>query len=268
MTGVALVALPALIGAAAGILGTSWKTRKDLEASYDIDLRKHRIDAYGELWRKLEPLAEYAPPAAVTYRAVAGMARDLRHWYFDAGGLFLSAETRAPYFNLQRALHETIKGGRDADRELDRRLVEILKALASRLRTATTDDVKTRLPPRLGERLRTPSKRAGPVSATVDRRWWWDGDTPVPAFFVIVKNDSPDVIEVEGAEIPGIATTPKRGQPPFLLQPREWREVALVPDEPVDDGLRLAATVRVKGRGDVTATRDPAPPLAAHVLER
>ena len=34
-----------IAGALAGIVTTAWKSRKDLEAQYDIDLRKRRVDA-------------------------------------------------------------------------------------------------------------------------------------------------------------------------------------------------------------------------------
>lgn len=46
MPEVVAILLAAGVGAISGILTTSWKTRKDLESEYDIDLRRHRIDAY------------------------------------------------------------------------------------------------------------------------------------------------------------------------------------------------------------------------------
>jgi hypothetical protein len=53
MSGTATALLSAAAGVVAGIVTTAWKSRKELESQYDIDLRKRRIDAYVELWKLL-----------------------------------------------------------------------------------------------------------------------------------------------------------------------------------------------------------------------
>ena len=87
MSEVVLLIVSALIGAVTGILTTSWKTRKDLESAYDIDLRKQRIKAYESLWGLLQPLAFYSSPGPLTYRGVRDLSKKLRVWYFQTGGL-------------------------------------------------------------------------------------------------------------------------------------------------------------------------------------
>lgn len=94
----------AVIGALAGAFAAAYKSRKELESLYDIELRRRRIDAYVQLWKPLEPLARWSPPRPLTYHSLAQLSRALRSWYFSSGGLFLSRTTRAPYFNLQEAL--------------------------------------------------------------------------------------------------------------------------------------------------------------------
>ena len=47
MSEVVLLIVSALIGAVTGILTTSWKTRKDLESAYDIELRKQQLRPIG-----------------------------------------------------------------------------------------------------------------------------------------------------------------------------------------------------------------------------
>src|SRR5215218_2930030 len=99
-----MVILSAGVGALTGVVTTAWKSRKDLEAQYDIDLRKQRVEAYKELWKTLEPLAEYFPAGDFTPAVAKQLGQALRRWYFASGGLVLSGDTRAPYFNLQQAL--------------------------------------------------------------------------------------------------------------------------------------------------------------------
>ena len=84
--------------------GTVLKMRKDLEAKYDISLRDQRITVYAELWKCLQPLAKYSRPEPVTYEKVENLSKDLRKWYFEVGGLFLSETTRDRYFDLQEAI--------------------------------------------------------------------------------------------------------------------------------------------------------------------
>ena len=125
----------AVLGALTGIVSTSWKQRKDLEAQYDIDLRKRRIGVYHELWKRLEPLAFFAVPTP-TYTVVAGLTKELRQWYFHKGGLFLSERTREPYFDVQEALKGILEQPRTSDENgLDEASLKLLKALASRLRS-------------------------------------------------------------------------------------------------------------------------------------
>jgi hypothetical protein len=191
---VVLLIVSALIGALTGILTTSWKTRKDLESAYDIELRKHRIEAYGALWKLLQPLAFYSPPGALTYEGVRKLSEELRRWYYETGGLFLSERTREPYFELQRALTGLSVGLQDEETVTNEQIVEIVKALASRLRTTSTQDIETRVGPRLGtfilsRTLRRWDPRKARARVTVDRGWRWDPaqemllrDCPEPVF--------------------------------------------------------------------------------------
>jgi hypothetical protein len=119
----------------------------------------------------LEPLAAYAAPTLIR-TAAAAVSSVLTGWYFQVGGIFLSADTREPYFELQRALTGAVAATPPGE-PLGAELAEVLRALASRLRTATTDDIASRAGSRLDaagsgvlHRLRT-----GRVTATLDRGW-------------------------------------------------------------------------------------------------
>jgi hypothetical protein len=167
---VALALITAGIGVVTGVVATAYKSRKDLEVQYDIKLREERLVAYNALWKELDRLAYYSPPQALTYGVAKELSAALRTWYFEVGGLLLSTSTREPYFDLQRALKEVIEsGGRDHEKVPDARAI---KQLGSRLRTSTTDDVATRVGPRLKETLQARWRRVRrPAQLTVARGW-------------------------------------------------------------------------------------------------
>jgi hypothetical protein len=269
----AAVLLAAFVGAISGVLTTTWKTRKDLEAQYDIDLRKRRMAAYGALWKELEPLADYAPPAELTYDALRTLAESLRRWYFQRGGLVLSLATRGPYFNLQQALTSVSSAGADrgSDR-IDKRTEAIVKTLASRLRTSTTEDVATRVGSRLstslGTRLERRWRRAvRPVWVSADRRWKWQRDRAEPCYFVLIANRSDREVEVTGIELEGV--TDKRVEPelPVVVQAREPRELAVVPvDEAGTIGRVVKVTVTLADRRRFVGQVPPDVPMRTDVL--
>jgi hypothetical protein len=268
-----MVILSAAVGAVAGIVTTVWKSRKDLEARYDIDLRKRRIEAYADLWKKLEPLAYYSRPQPVTRGSVAELGRALRSWYFRTGGLVLSSSTRPAYFNLQQALEGAGKArADDPATELDDDRVEILKALASRLRTASTGDVATRVGPRLGPSL---AARLGPlcrrrtasVRATVDRRWRWKDGSPEPAFFVIVENRTDREVEIVGVEVPNAGEAVSAyGERRFRLQPGEDRELSASVESPGRGPLAPRVTIKMGDGREIRSGSRPRVPLRSQLI--
>jgi len=143
------VAVIALLGTLVTVAVTAYvtaaKVRRDLESEYDISLRTDRLTAYRELWRSLQPLAKYARPTPVTYRVVRRLIGQLRAWYFQNGGIFLSHRTRDAYFALMEELRDLVAGApSDSALELDFEAFEKLRELGSDLRTAMVDDVQTR----------------------------------------------------------------------------------------------------------------------------
>ena len=126
------------------------KARLELTIEYDKELRRSRLEAYKELWNKLKPLARYSPEKPLTYQIVKETSESLRHWYFDTGGIFLSRESREPYFALKQAMQDIIDHSelqKDKDKPLD---AEWRKPLFDRgrvLREGLSNDVGTRRQP-------------------------------------------------------------------------------------------------------------------------
>jgi len=96
-------------GAALAYLGAILKFRKDLEAEYDKDLRRHRIDAYVELWKPLELLARYDRPKPLNRKTLKELSVAMREWYFRVGGLFLSEDARKAYFVSRKRSRISLK---------------------------------------------------------------------------------------------------------------------------------------------------------------
>ena len=262
------VLLSALVGAAAGAFATAYKSRKELESLYDIELRRRRIDTYSELWKLLEPLAYWSPPRPLTYGGIAQVSQALRSWYFGSGGLFLSHKTRAPYFNLQESLTKLSEARPTYDTTvLDEDSHEVLKALGSRLRTATTEDVATRVEPSLagpfGARLMR--ARRSPLHIQVDRRWDFDRQPPAAAFFVVLGNPSDEVVEVKDVKLDSVGMEEKH----FLLQPDEERELkAPIKHDGPRPGQIPKVTVTLADGRQVSSSDTPDVPLRTPVLER
>src|SRR5215467_5409672 len=84
------------------------KARLDLTIEYDKELRQARLTAYKELWKLMKPLARYSPETAITYQIVKDTSASMRDWYFDSGGIYLSRESRGPYFDLKKAMQAII----------------------------------------------------------------------------------------------------------------------------------------------------------------
>jgi hypothetical protein len=145
-----------------------------------------------------------------------------------------------------------------------------LKALASRLRTASTQDVATRVGPRLGPsvaaRLSRPWRRIAPVRVTVDRRWMWKKGSADPAFFVIVQNVTDRELEITGIALPDAAeAVSEHGEQRFRLQPGEDRELSAAITAPVEP-IAPRVTVEIAGKKGVRSPKTPPVPLQSHLI--
>lgn len=146
--------LSVLIGGAAGLvsailthLSTRAKVRLDLAAEYDKQLQESRLESYKELWAMLEPLAKYGRAAPVTYAVIRSISDKSRTWYFQKGGIYLTERSRKPYFKWKEVMQPVLDARDFADQpdiEIDpEHLKHILKA-GSALRTALSDDIRTK----------------------------------------------------------------------------------------------------------------------------
>ncbi|MEP6904058.1 MAG: hypothetical protein ABJA66_20215 [Actinomycetota bacterium] len=109
----------AAIAAVVTYFATRSKIRLDLTVENDKELRKKRLEVYQKLWIQLKPLARFSPEKELSYQLIKDTSEQMRNWYFDeASGIFLSKESRKPYFELKESLQKIIGAERlvkDAD---------------------------------------------------------------------------------------------------------------------------------------------------------
>jgi hypothetical protein len=111
----------------------------------DPEIRKLRTAAYLELWRLLKSLARYDLPQPLTLVVLNELSIAMRNWYFDSGGLFLSENSRAPYFELKELIRQTVGQPREqVEIALSNDEIGQIIAIASRLRASLAQDLGTR----------------------------------------------------------------------------------------------------------------------------
>ena len=136
-----------VLAALATWLGKVWADRiaqtQKLLQDIDVDLRKRRIDVYQELWKSTALLPKWPRHEGVTYERLRQFSEELRAWYFDKGGMYLSRSTHdGAYGPLQDALAELLqahKSGPISDEHY-----EAVRRRCSTLRGALADDIESR----------------------------------------------------------------------------------------------------------------------------
>jgi len=146
--------IPLITGFASGLVsailtyyGTRSKIRLDLSAEYDKELRASRLEVYKELWALLEPLARFSREKPISYSVVEETANNMRKWYFEKGGIYLSKLSRKPYMKLKKAMQAIIDDeslAKQTDAPLSGPKIDVMLKRGSNLRTSLADDIGTR----------------------------------------------------------------------------------------------------------------------------
>jgi hypothetical protein len=152
-------------------IATNWATsRRTLALQYDTELRRERLAVYADLWARLEVLNKYGRSSPRLSRVdTEKLVADLKRWYFQVGGIYLSEPTRNDYFALQDALQHALATARVERAELestDSDAFEFVRLRSSRLRTSLTRDVGTRKVLKLRGEPNRP-----PLPSELGRRW-------------------------------------------------------------------------------------------------
>jgi hypothetical protein len=120
--------LGAVLGTAAGglsvFLTTRAQMRRELEHTYDQELRTRRMESYMSLYKRTEKLPRYWPAQQPIRREMQEWVRAFDDWYFgEAGGMFLSDKARQAYHDALEVIAAISAGPPDAtltDSEIER----------------------------------------------------------------------------------------------------------------------------------------------------
>ena len=125
-----------------GILGVVFKYWYDYKGMVHKELWLKRYDSYRSLLRISGFLPQYPHKAGLTYADLLKASASMRDWYFDDGGLLLSAKTRKKYFKVQKEIQNVTMHHRK-DKSLDDDY-EFIRELFSQLRKQMADDLMSR----------------------------------------------------------------------------------------------------------------------------
>lgn len=138
-----------LVGTAATYISAKQKFRDDLQAKFNEALHNKRTETYQRLWMQLEVLAKYARPEPVTPERLRTLTEDLRKWYFNVGGLFLTDHSRDAYFAVQDAIRDELAKKNSPEEEITPEAFEFIRKKGSRLRTSLSADLRSREQPKV-----------------------------------------------------------------------------------------------------------------------
>ncbi|NQD38449.1 hypothetical protein HPT27_15615 [Permianibacter sp. IMCC34836] len=136
-----------IVAGLAAWLGKLWLDRaanlNKLLGDVDVDLRKRRIEVYGELWKLTAILPKWPRDQTVTYEQLQAFSQMLRGWYYERGGMYLSRSThKQGYGPLQDQLQTLLsagKSGKITDVDYD-----VVREKCSYLRSCLASDIESR----------------------------------------------------------------------------------------------------------------------------
>jgi len=115
-----------------------------LATAVDTDLRQRRIDVYADLWKKTGALPRWPRNFELTYQDLLDLTADLRSWFFDTGGMFLSAKAREAYGDVQESLTSVLRDNKDGQIKVGESDYDAILARCSALRAELTHDLLSR----------------------------------------------------------------------------------------------------------------------------
>jgi len=107
------------------------------------ELREQRLEAYPKVWEKTTIVSRWPRRSETTYAGVGAFHRELRTWYYEIGGLFMSANARRRYGHMQDVA-EVLAATGEAAFQLTTEHYDALRDACSDFRNALTEDLESR----------------------------------------------------------------------------------------------------------------------------
>lgn len=96
--------LSSFVGALVSYLGAWLKSALEMRSKIDEELLHKRTELYKDLWDKTRILPKWPREDNVSYEKLISFSTELREWYFNGGGLYLSRSAQRAYARVQDAI--------------------------------------------------------------------------------------------------------------------------------------------------------------------
>jgi hypothetical protein len=132
----------ALLGIAGLVVGALINHLLAGRQGVDAAIRERRLAVYKELWLKTDVLPKWPRKLETSRAELKKFSEDLRNWYFNEGGMFLSESSRKAYGALQKRLNDSdiAQGSGSVSGEQ----YDSLQKRCSKLRTELAHDLLSR----------------------------------------------------------------------------------------------------------------------------
>lgn len=127
-----------LLGSVAGVAIKNWF---DYQYTVYKELWGKRHESYKLMFKISAALPLYPAPLELTHETLRHTSEQIRDWYFEGGGLLLSANSRDAYFNVQKNIRSVLATKATM---VDAVQYEQIREALSALRTEFTNDLMSR----------------------------------------------------------------------------------------------------------------------------
>lgn len=139
LTSLTFTLIGVLLGAAIAAIATWRAARIGAFTAFEGEKYRQRLTAYQALWSHTQTLRRTPEPQDMTIAAMINTIDRLDEWYFTTGGLLLTDDARAAYFELVDAM-QSVQGSAGPDVSPD--LYKSIFAAATKLRDITATEVR------------------------------------------------------------------------------------------------------------------------------
>src|SRR5947208_6610750 len=109
VTNVTTVVISAIVGAIVSYVLAVVQNILNARTKIDEELRNERFAVYKVLWKKTELLPQWPHATSVTYEELLRLSEEMRDWYFNEGGIYLSAKSRKSYGKAQDVIQAVLQ---------------------------------------------------------------------------------------------------------------------------------------------------------------
>jgi hypothetical protein len=130
-------------GLCSGLVSAGANTWLANRSKVSEELREQRLKAYPEVWKQTSAFSRW-PRNGVDHAELARFHRELRRWYYEVGGLYMSEHARARYGDMQELVGAYCDHGDGSPAALEPHAYDALMKACSTFRTALTEDLESR----------------------------------------------------------------------------------------------------------------------------